>query len=195
MELLRVKLHFKYCFVVPSLRRSGGLALLWNDPAQITIRNFSQNHIESHIQLPGVICWRFTGFYGHPEGHRKRESWELLDKLYSLDNLPWLCMGDFNEIVSMEERSGEVLGSTRCMQEFGACINRSGLIDLGFRGVLFTWENRREGAALIQKQLDRAMANTAWMDCYNMCSVSHMVCSHLDHVPLLLTLDTSIRLS
>ncbi len=104
-------------------------------------------------------------------------------------------MGDFNEIVSMEERSGEVLGSTRCMQEFGACINHSGLIDLGFRGVLFTWENRREGAALIQKQLDRAMANTAWMDCYNMCSVSHMVCSHLDHVPLLLTLDTSIRLS
>ena len=33
MELLRVKLRFKYCFSIPSLGRSGGLALLWNDPA------------------------------------------------------------------------------------------------------------------------------------------------------------------
>ena len=62
MELLRVKLRFKYCFAVPSLRRSGGLAVLWNDPAQITIRNFTHNHIDSHIQLLGGICWRFTGF-------------------------------------------------------------------------------------------------------------------------------------
>jgi hypothetical protein len=37
MEVLRVKLRFKFCFTVPSLGRSGGLALLWNDPAQITI--------------------------------------------------------------------------------------------------------------------------------------------------------------
>jgi hypothetical protein len=95
MELLRVKLRFKYCFAVPSLRQSGGLAVLWNDPAQITIRNFTQNHIDSHIQLLGGVCWRFTGFYGHPEGHRKRKSWELLEKLHSLDNLPWLCMGDY----------------------------------------------------------------------------------------------------
>ena len=33
MELLRVKLRFKYCFSIPSLGRSRGLALLWNDPA------------------------------------------------------------------------------------------------------------------------------------------------------------------
>uniref|UniRef100_A0A2N9GPL3 Reverse transcriptase domain-containing protein n=1 Tax=Fagus sylvatica TaxID=28930 RepID=A0A2N9GPL3_FAGSY len=44
--------------------RSGGLALLWNDPAQITIQNFSQNHVDSHVQLVDGAKWRFTGFYG-----------------------------------------------------------------------------------------------------------------------------------
>uniref|UniRef100_A0A2N9GPG8 Reverse transcriptase domain-containing protein n=1 Tax=Fagus sylvatica TaxID=28930 RepID=A0A2N9GPG8_FAGSY len=64
---------------------------------------------EAEAVLADGAKWRFTGFYGHPEGHRKWESWVLLDKLHSLDNTPWLCMGDFNEILSISERSGEDL--------------------------------------------------------------------------------------
>jgi hypothetical protein len=151
MELLRVKLRFKYCFSIPSLGRSGGLALLWNDPAQLTVQSFSQNHIDSHIQVSGGIDWRLTGFYGHLEGHRKRESWALLDKLYNMGTLPWLCVGDFNEILSLEERLGEAVGSMRRIQDFGDVVNRCRLTDLRFRGVPFTWENRRNGATLVQK--------------------------------------------
>ena len=40
MEGIRVKLRFKFCFSVPSLGRSGGLALLWNDPFELSIQNF-----------------------------------------------------------------------------------------------------------------------------------------------------------
>ena len=151
MELLRVKLRFKYCFSVPSLGRSGGLALLWNDPAQLTVQSFSQNHIDSHIQVSGGIDWRLTGFYGHPEGHRKCESWALSDKLYNMGTLPWLCVGDFNGILSLEERSGEAAGSMRRIQDFGDVVNRCRLTDLGFRGVPFTGENKRNGAALVHK--------------------------------------------
>jgi hypothetical protein len=102
-------------------------------------------------------------------------------------------MGDFNEILSISEWFGEVLGSTRRMQDFSAVVNRCGLIDLGFRGIPFTWENRRDGEALIQKRLDRALANAAWLDCFNLCSVSHVVYSYSDHVPLLLHMDANIR--
>ena len=193
MELLRVKLCFKYCFSVPSLGRSGGLALLWNDPAQLTVQSFSQNHIDSHVQVLGGNMWRFTGFYGHPEGHRKRESWALLDKLHSMDNHPWLCAGDFNEILSLDERSGEVVGSMKKIQDFGDVVNRCCLIDLGFRGVPFTWENRRDGEALIQKRLDRALANASWLEAHNLCTVTHLVCSYSDHIPLFICLDTSLN--
>ena len=108
-----------------------------------------------------------------------------------MDSLPWLSMGDYNEILSLDERSGDGLGSMRRMQDFGDVIYRCGFIDLGFHGLPFTWENRRDSTALIQKHLDRAVANVQWMDLSNLCTVTHVVCSHSDHVPLNLHLDVS----
>ncbi len=51
MEVLRVELRFKFCFTVPSRGSSGGLALLWNDPVELTIQNYTQNHIDAHVQV------------------------------------------------------------------------------------------------------------------------------------------------
>ncbi|GMY05979.1 hypothetical protein FCV25MIE_01218, partial [Fagus crenata] len=41
----------------------------------------------------------------------------------------------------------------------------------------------------ISKRLDRAVANVQWMDLFNLCTVTHVVCSHSDHVPLNLHLN------
>jgi exonuclease III len=111
MEFVRIKLRFKHCFMVPSLGRSGGLALLWNDEVELYIHNYSINHIDAHVRSQGELRWRFTGFYGHSVAYRRRESWALLDKLHSMDDLPWSLMGDFNEILSSDERLGESAGS------------------------------------------------------------------------------------
>ena len=111
MEFVRIKLRFKHCFTVPSLGRSGGLALLWNDEVELSIHNYSINHIDAHVRSQGELRWQFTGFYRHPIAHRRRESWVLLDKLHNMDGLPWLLMGDFNEILSLDKRLGESAGS------------------------------------------------------------------------------------
>ena len=104
--------------------------------------------------LPSQL-WRFIGFYGHPEGHRHRQSWALLNRLNGMDQLPWLCMGDFNEILSVDEHVGEVPGMYGRMEDFNEMVNRCGLLDMGFRGVPFTWDNRRTGEGFVQKRLDR----------------------------------------
>jgi exonuclease III len=49
-EYIRSRLGFSYCFVVPSLGRSGGLALLWQADVDVTITNYSQNHIDSQVK-------------------------------------------------------------------------------------------------------------------------------------------------
>ena len=64
-------------------------------------------------------------------------------------DLPWLLMGDFNEILSSDERSSESAGSQRSMYEFGEVISRCGLVDLGYRGYPFMWENGRDAEAHI----------------------------------------------
>lgn len=42
--------------------------------------------------------WRFTSFYGVPKTQRKMESWNLMRNLHGRFSVPWLCVGDFNEI-------------------------------------------------------------------------------------------------
>ncbi|GMY29357.1 putative reverse transcriptase/RNA-dependent DNA polymerase, partial [Fagus crenata] len=78
------------------------------------------------------------------------------------------------------------------IQDFGDVVNRCRLTDLEFRAVPFTWENRRNGAALVQKRLDKALTNGPWLDLFNLCTVTHLVCSYSDHVPLLIGLDASL---
>ena len=36
-------------------------------------------------------AWRFTGFYGEPETHRRSEAWNKLRSLNARMNIPWIC--------------------------------------------------------------------------------------------------------
>jgi hypothetical protein len=101
-EFLRIKLQFDYMFVVDKVGRSGGLILLWNNHTNVTIHNFSRRHINAIVTIGrNGVPWKFSGFYGHPVTAKRFESWGLLRHLSGLSPTPWLCMGDFNEIVSM----------------------------------------------------------------------------------------------
>ncbi|KAL0405499.1 UNVERIFIED_CONTAM: putative mitochondrial protein [Sesamum latifolium] len=54
----------------------------------------------------GMDGWRFTGIYGQPDAARHEETWRLLRKLSQLSPRPWLCGGDFNEILCQTEKTG-----------------------------------------------------------------------------------------
>ena len=103
MEFLRNKLGFSGLFVVDSVGRSGGLALLWHDESGLTIKNFSRRHIHTEIQSRRG-SWHLTGFYGNPEPTKREQGWNLLKYLKELSLGPWLCFGDFNEITSHFEK-------------------------------------------------------------------------------------------
>ena len=135
LEKLRCKLKFDNVFVVPRKNRGGGLALLWMNNLNLHIRTFSPRHIDAVIN-PGVDdAWRFTGFYGAPEVANREDSWLILRHLASQFHLPWLCIGDFNEITKIEEKSGGAIRPEKQMQEFRDCQDFCGLKDLGFSGL------------------------------------------------------------
>uniref|UniRef100_A0A803MJW8 RNase H type-1 domain-containing protein n=1 Tax=Chenopodium quinoa TaxID=63459 RepID=A0A803MJW8_CHEQI len=52
--------------------------------------------------------------------------------------------------------------STPC--NFSDWVDEAGLVDLGYNGPAFTWNNGRDGMELIRERLDRALANAAWLD-------------------------------
>lgn len=46
------------------------------------------------------------------------------------------------------------------MEEFGSTLETCKLIDIGFHGYSFTWNNKRPGESNTKVILDRAVANT-----------------------------------
>jgi len=80
------------------------------------------------------------------------------------------------------------------MEEFGAALESCQLIDLGFRGYKFTWNNKRPSATNTRERLDRAVANKEWLDAFFASSVSHEFSHALDHMPLLLQIGKDNRL-
>ena len=184
MEKIKFKLGFTNGLYVQSRGRSGGLALLWSSDTNLEIKSYSNHHIDAIItEADNGLSWRFTGFYGYSETHLREESWKFLFYLNSQFNLPWFCYGDFNEILSMIEKSGGVQRSQTQMDGFRRIVNQCGFKDLGYCGPNYTWCNMKEGSNRISLYLDRAFANSEWLELFQEPIIHHLADSTFDQLP------------
>lgn len=161
VEKLRITLRYDglVCVDCSGRFRSGGLALLWKSSHDISLHFCSLNHIDVTVAEPITNeKWRFTGIYGFPDESQRPKTWDLLRKLRPLSSLPWLCAGDFNEILFNSEKKGGVPKSLNQLQVFHDAVNECFFQDMGFEGYPFTWSNGREGEANVQLRLDRAFS-------------------------------------
>ena len=189
IEKLSRKMQYKNFFVVPRHNRGGGLALLWKETFAIKVLTSSDNHIDGVVDHGLDDAWRFTGFYGEPETASREHSWNLLRDLSHRHSLPWICLGDFNEIVRLEEKQGWLDRPKRQMQGFRDALDYCGFKDLGFTGFPFTWCNRRPGDHNVWIRLDRGVATVDWFLQFPTSRIHHLECFHSDHRPILLISD------
>ena len=184
LEMLRCRFHFSNKFVVKRINKGGGLVLFWKYDFNLSIRSYSLSHIDSIVDSNSDQRWRLTCFYGAPETHLREHSWNLLRTLNGQLFIPWCCFGDFNEIVRSSEKSGHRNQSESQMQRFRAVIDECGFLDLGFRGLPFTWCNNRCGSATTWLRLDRFMATNEWIQLFSSAAVDHIECTTSDHKPI-----------
>ena len=100
------KIQFENIFIAPRPNRGGGLVLFWRSLIDVSVVGSSKNFIDAIINRNKEDEWRFTGFYGEPETHKRLESWEQLRSLDRKFQLPWLCVGDFDELIRADEKLG-----------------------------------------------------------------------------------------
>ncbi|XP_031121072.1 uncharacterized protein LOC116024317 [Ipomoea triloba] len=167
LERVRVRLKYDNCFVVNARGRSGGLALLWNAGVSVEVRGYSNHYIDAVVtREDGGTQWRFTGYYGNPDRQRRRDSWDLLRYSSSLNNLPWVIMGDFNDLLLENEKIGRVPHPGWLLRGFGEVVRESGLSDFAFQGFQYTWEKGRGTDAWVQEKLDRILVSGDWRDMF-----------------------------
>ncbi|KAK5793998.1 hypothetical protein PVK06_035187 [Gossypium arboreum] len=107
MERIRIRCHMDGCFVVEANGYRGRLALLWKNEVKVTIKNFSNHHVDLLVLTTGMDNFHFKGFYGFAELNLRDRSWDLLRKMGELIQGEWIIGGDFNAILSNAEKSGE----------------------------------------------------------------------------------------
>lgn len=183
MNDLRLQIGYLNCEAVFSDGQSGGLALFWIDGLDVRFRSKSNHHIDVEIRSNdgSHIQWRLTGFYGHPTTAERHRTWLLLRRLSEESSLPWVVVGDFNELLHSDEKVGGVLRREGQMQLFRDALSYSDLFDLGFSGSPFTWQTTG-----IKSRIDRAVASPSWSDIFQHSRVLHLPPIHGDHVPILL---------
>ena len=101
-------------------------------------------------------------------------------------DLPWLCSGDFNEILRGSEKKGGSSWSPAQMQLFRDAIDECSFLDIRYKGNPCTWKIFLSSGQTIWERLDRSLANNEWLVQFGGSSVQHLMCSTTDHSPLLI---------
>jgi len=184
---LRRRLGFPNAIVVKSEGLSGGLMLLWRHDVVVAELSKSKHHIDVLLSCDSlrITQWRVTGFYGEPRRERRKESWHLLRFLRGQSDSPWLCLGDFNEVLVAEEHFGVRGREDWQMVAFSDAIADCRLSDLGFRGLPFTWDNRQEAERNVKARLDRALGDEKFLEVLSDSVVQHIPLAESDHCVLL----------
>lgn len=122
--------------------------------------------------------------YGYPERSRRQESWNLLRHLSRLSPLPWCVLGDFNDLLHIEDKRGRVDHPDWLFRGFREAVSDCFLQDLPMEVYLFTWERGRGTANCVEERLDRALVTSDWLALFPLVRLRNLVSSVSDHSPL-----------
>ncbi|XP_026384244.1 uncharacterized protein LOC113279794 [Papaver somniferum] len=137
-------------------------SLIWLSGPKInvkkdTIKKLSQ---EITIEVGGSLI---TSIHAASLTVDGRALWSTLEEINNL-NKPWLILGDFNAVLSIEEKKGGRSPLRVAMLEFNSCVHNCELIQAPKTGLEYSWCNNRVRSKRIVCNLDRTFYNTKWLE-------------------------------
>ncbi|CAN1124799.1 Putative ribonuclease H protein At1g65750, partial [Linum perenne] len=160
----------------------GGVWVVW-DPlvVTLTIRDSGDQFIHAEGSLLDGSKYFITAVYASPRPTRRVLLWDVLKQIAVGMTSPWAVVGDFNSILSAEDKQGGTPFSRTRNKSFIDTVELCGLMDLPISGPRFTWS--RNGLSV---RLDRALVNCFWWSSFPESSVRHLHRIKSDHRPIVL---------
>ena len=186
-------LPFDGFFTTETIDYAGGLWLLWKkEDVEVIVPSVTEQEIHATIKVRDLdFSWIISPIYASPRLTQRKIMWDNLSQVAQLHNLSWLLLGDFNEVLSSDDKLGGRQVNLNRALDFKACLDSSNLLDLRFSGLKFTWSNHRQVLDLILERIDRCFANPAWRLIFPEASVTHLPRVFFDYCPVLLELSQS----
>lgn len=143
-----------------------GVWLFWNErDVQLQLIHKSYQAIHALVKVSGSNSnWIISGIYASPHLVNRLIFWDQLWNFLIANSLPWVLLGDFNEIICASEKLGSgplsppSLSITR-IREFRKMLGNCNVLDLGFERPRFTWLGKRVIGQIILECLDTVVCN------------------------------------
>lgn len=178
---------FSHFIVVEADGFAGGLWCFWkSDELTLEVLNYSDQFINLAVVETNVVKWVLTLVYASPTDEHRHRLWRDLGWLGSVFNMPWCLIGDFNEVLSQEDKKGgrRFEGNNGLNLVMSQCK----LMQLPFSGPRYTWTNGRAGASQILEHIDYTFVNEEWSRKFPQALLTHMTRTSSYHHPLMLQL-------
>lgn len=186
LEKIKKYLGFEGLLVIDCQGQSGGLALIWRNKKEISLRSFSKNHIDVEVSVQGWRRFRLTGLYGEPNRAKRRETWDLIQFLARDNILPWCLIGDMNNVLSQVDKKGGGRYPSWLIRGFQDVMDDCELMDMDLIGYPYTFERGRSTAVWTEIRLDRSLVSKGWIETYQEAKLTNLKILISDHSPILL---------
>ena len=168
---------------------SGGLLLGWTQDWDVSILFQNRHFIHSLITNMQGEVFIVTFLYGHPNLAQRHLIWNELQIFGRQICQKWVCIGDFNQVLHESDKltfkDNIMIGNLQLQLVLSALC----LIPIDSKGLPFTWMNKRQGDEFVMEKLDRAFANTEWLDHFPHSVVRNLPIIRSDHGPIILDTD------
>uniref|UniRef100_J3NC32 Reverse transcriptase domain-containing protein n=1 Tax=Oryza brachyantha TaxID=4533 RepID=J3NC32_ORYBR len=171
---------------LPAAGTRGGILVAWQSEVFLgSLINVGQWSITILLQeKQGNRSWFATFVYGPQRDEDKLLFLQELQDVKGLCGGSWLIAGDFNMIISAEDKNNSRV-NRRMMRAFRNSLNSLEVKELYLFGRRYTWSNEQQIPTLVR--LDRVFVSTDWEDSFTDANLQALSSSASDHCPLLLS--------
>ena len=129
------RLNVDDAHIVPAQGQSGGLWFLSRNGVQLDVLESSHHFffalcVHKHLQKKfGLVC-----VYGDPHHLQTARIWRQVQNfVVTYPSLPFICMGDLNDIMHPSEKLGPRVANARQISEFCCLVKDCGFFLLGLQ--------------------------------------------------------------
>jgi exonuclease III len=174
--------------LLPAQETRGGAALAVHEDAYIILQAFTlEFSVTAELQsTTSLDKWWLTVVYGPQGDSEKLRFLQEVRQIKFLVSGAWLLLGDFNLILSAEDKSNSNL-NRRLMGTFKSVVDDLELKELTLKGRKFTWSND-----VTQTRIDKGFCTAEWDLMLLNCVLQAVSSLVSDHCPLLLVKHATV---